>query len=215
MKSVIDYAAEVNEDAERTFEFEQVPFDVPWVELEARNLVRGNKAVPKPVLRDMYLKMEKYLGRHKQYVPDVTKPKAVIFDLDGTLADNNHRNAFEYWKLSNDKPIEFVVNLAKMYSANGYKIICVSGRNAGQKNNHREYFDLTDAWLSNNGIPADALFMREWDDRRKDDVTKEEIFWKYIADNYNVECAFDDRDRVIELWRRIGVNAAQTAFGEF
>lgn len=215
LKSVIDYASEVNEDPTRTFHFEQVPFDVPWVELEKRNLTRGDKAVPKPVLRDMYLKMEKYLGRHKEYVPDLSKPKAVIFDLDGTLANNNHRNAFEYWKLDKDSPVEFVVNLAKMYSKAGYDIVCVSGRNAGDASDHRKFHRMTKQWLDNHNIPWDKLHMREWNDRRKDDVTKEEIFWEKIANEYNVECAFDDRDRVIELWRRIGVNAAQVQFGEF
>lgn len=215
LKAVIDYVAEVNEDPERTFHFEQVPFDVPWVELEKRNLTRGDKAVPKQVLRDMFLKMEKYLGRHTDYVPDLTKPKAVIFDLDGTLADNSHRNAFEYWKLMDDKPIEFVVNMLKMYRTLGYKIICVSGRNAGTKGQPTRYFEMTQAWLDKHGIYNDALFMRAHDDRRKDDITKAEIFWNHIAENYNVECAFDDRDRVVELWRRIGVNCAQIAFGEF
>lgn len=50
-------------------------------------------------------------------------------------------------------------------------------------------------------------------DNRKDDIVKEEIFWDKIAENYNVECAFDDR--VMEMWRRIGVNCLQCDFGEF
>ncbi|ADG60120.1 polynucleotide kinase [Acinetobacter phage Acj9] len=212
---VADAEAMSGESPEKDFQVLEEVFDVPWVELEKRNLTRGTKAVPKPVLRSMYLNMEKYLGRHVEYVPNPKLPKAVIFDLDGTLADNSHRNAFEYWKLDKDKPVEFVVNLAKMYSKAGYEIVCVSGRNAGDAKDNKKFHRMTKEWLDAHNIPWDKLHMRAWDDRRKDDVTKEEIFWNKIAYEYNVECAFDDRDRVCELWRRIGVNCCQVAFGEF
>ncbi|QGT54223.1 polynucleotide 5'-kinase and 3'-phosphatase [Acinetobacter phage Stupor] len=214
-KTIYDFLVKEQEHLGNNIIYEEMPFDVPWVELEKRNLTRGNKAVPKPVLRDMYLRMQKYLGKHRQYVPNPELPKAVIFDLDGTLANNDHRDAFAYWKLDKDTPVEFVVNILKMYKQNGYKILCVSGRNSGTKDDNLKYYNMTADWLSYNAIPWDNLYMRAHDDRRKDDITKEEIFWTHIADNYNVECAFDDRDRVIELWRRIGVNAAQVQFGEF
>lgn len=214
-KSIYNFLIKEQEHYDGKITYEEKPFDVPWVELEKRNDVRGAKAVPKPVLRDMFLKMEKYLGRHKEYVPDLTKPKAVIFDIDGTLANNDHRNAFEYWKLDKDKPIDFVVNLSKMYSAKGYEIICVSGRNAGTKDDPRKYNEMTRNWLDKHNIPWDCLYMRAHDDSRKDDIVKQEIFLDKIAENYNVECAFDDRDRVVEMWRRIGVNCCQVNFGEF
>lgn len=63
-------------------------FHVPWTELLKRNQYRGDKAVPIDVLRHFYTLMEV----EKVYVPDLSKPKAVIFDLDGTLADNHHRS---------------------------------------------------------------------------------------------------------------------------
>lgn len=194
---------------------ELVPFDVPWIELEKRNLTRGNKAVPKPVLRDFYLKMQKFVGKHKQYEPNPELPKAVIFDLDGTLANNDHRSAFEYEKLINDTPIEFVVNMAKMYKAAGYKIICVSGRNSGNEDSATQFYFSTLEWLEKNDVPFDRLFMRRHDDFRSDDIIKEEIFWAQIANEYNVECAVDDRDRVCEMWRRIGLNCLQCNWGEF
>ena len=190
-------------------------FDVDWVTLNNRNIKRGDKAVPKDVLRSMYKKMQIYLGKHKQYVPDESKDKAVIFDLDGTLADNNHRGAFEYDKLINDKPITHVVNILKMYEKMGYWIICVSGRNAGDKNDKRKYWYLTYEWLKRHNIPNHMLIMRGASDYRKDDVIKEEIFWNKIEPHYNVECAFDDRDQVVEMWRRIGVPCMQVNFGEF
>ncbi|EQA7786890.1 AAA family ATPase [Acinetobacter baumannii] len=208
-------ARDVMKETGFKIEVVEEPFDVDWVELEKRNAVRGNKAVPKPVLRSMHLNMQKYLGKHYQYVADKSKPQAVIFDLDGTLANNDHRDAFAYWKLIDDKPIEFVVNILKLYEEMGYHIICVSGRNAGTKEDHHKWEKLTQSWLAKHNIPYNELHMRAHDDRRKDDIVKEEIFRTHIAHKYNVECAYDDRDRVVEMWRRIGVNCCQVNFGEF
>ena len=198
-----------------TISVEEVTFDVPWVELEKRNLTRGNKAVPKAVLRSMHLKMQKYLGKHVAYVPNKELPKAVIFDIDGTLANNDHRSPYALWELHKDSPIEFVVDMLNMYRDSGHKIICVSGRHSGVKSDERKYFDMTDAWLHEHNIVPDELWMRKTGDSRKDDIIKEEIFYEHIAPRYNVVLAVDDRDRVVEKWRSIGVNCAQIAFGEF
>lgn len=151
-KTIYDFLVKEQEHLGNNIIYEEMPFDVPWVELEKRNLTRGNKAVPKPVLRDMYLRMQKYLGKHRQYVPNPELPKAVIFDLDGTLANNDHRDAFAYWKLDKDTPVEFVVNILKMYKQNGYKILCVSGRNSGTKDDNLKYYNMTADWLSYNAI---------------------------------------------------------------
>lgn len=196
-------------------QYKEVPFEAPWPLLVERNNKRGNKAVPKDVLRSMFKNMQIYLGKHKEYKADVSKPKAVIFDLDGTLADNNHRAAFDYDRLIDDKPISHIIELAKLYERDGYEIICVSGRNAGTKADPRAYHKLTAEWLDKHNVPWYALFMREAGDFRKDDIVKEEIFWNKIADHYNVRVAVDDRDQVVEMWRRIGVPCLQCSFGEF
>lgn len=190
-------------------------FVVPWHELKKRNDVRGNKAVPMPVLRDMFKKMKEYTDEQKTYVPDLEKPKAIIFDLDGTLADNSQRHAFEYKNLINDKPVDYLIEMAKMYEKAGYAIICVSGRNAGTKDSKRCWFKLTTEWLHAHDVPWDSLYMRQAEDFRKDDIVKEEIFWNKIATHYNVVFAVDDRQQVVEMWRRIGVKCLQCDFGEF
>ena len=190
-------------------------FDVPWTTLVERNKVRGNKSVPIDVLRSMYKNMQIYLFKHKQYVPDESKPKAIIVDIDGTIADNSSRHAFAYDRLGEDKPIQKIIDLVKMYEASGHEIICVSGRNAGNKEFNRCYHRLTSDWLIHHEVPYDSLHMRAWDDFRKDDIVKEEIFWDKIADKYNVVLALDDRAQVVELWRRIGVSCLQVAHGDF
>lgn len=202
-------------DSKHEINLKHEMFIVSWQELKKRNDVRGDKAVPMPVLRDMFKKMKEYTKEQKTYDPDETKPKAIIFDLDGTLADNSQRHAFDYERLINDKPVTYLIEMAKMYEKAGYEIICVSGRNAGTKNDERCWHNLTKKWLDNHSIPWDSLYMRKAEDFRKDDIVKEEIFWEKIAPNYNVVFAVDDRSSVVEMWRRIGVKCLQCDFGEF
>lgn len=64
-------------------------------------------------------------------------------------------------------------------------------------------------------MPSYQLFMRETDDKRKDHVVKLELYKKYIDGNYNVEAVFDDRQRVVDMWRDIGLTVFQVADGNF
>lgn len=190
-------------------------FDVNYPELVNRNKKRGDKSVPSDVLFDMYKKMRTYLGTQKDYTANVSKPNAVIFDIDGTLANNNHRSPYSLDSLIKDTPISVVVESLLMHYKQGYRIILVSGRHQGNSGDPKKHLNSTIEWLKKYDIPYDHLYMRKHNDKRKDDVIKEEIFWNYIADNYNVKAAYDDRDRVVAMWRRIGVPCFQVAFGDF
>lgn len=54
-------------------------------------------------------------------------------------------------------------------------------------------------------VDWNMLFMRESGDFRCDTIVKEGIFWKYIASDYNIIAAFDDRPRVVRKWKDIGI----------
>ncbi|ARB06013.1 hypothetical protein fHeYen901_240 [Yersinia phage fHe-Yen9-01] len=195
-----------------------ITIEQPWTELVKRNSYRGTSAVPVDVLRAMYKNMCEYMASEKiAYVPNEELPKAVIFDLDGTLADNDHRSPYDLESLRNDKPKEMVVNLLKMLKENGYTIITVSGRESGTKDEPLRYKHSTIEWMmaSGFGLQVSEHYQRQQGDARKDDVVKEEIFRTKIAPNYNVKLAVDDRDQVVEMWRRIGVECWQVNFGEF
>lgn len=194
-------------------EIEQKLFDRSWVDLVETNKVRGVEVVPISVLRSMYKRfVEKYKG-FEVYKPDTTKPKAVIFDIDGTLAIH-HRKPFEYWKCLGDSLDLYVAELLRMYHSNGYKIIIMSGRNAGNSKDETKYKVLTEQWLAKYELPYDLLLMRNALDRRSDDIVKLELF-NSIKDDFNVCLAVDDRDRVVELWRRLGIKCFQVDFGDF
>ncbi|EFW1905025.1 AAA family ATPase [Shigella sonnei] len=189
-------------------------FDVPWTELVKRNAMRGTKAVPIDVLRSMYSRMREYKGL-PVYKGTPGKPKAVIFDLDGTLALHVARGPYELDKLSTDATNPMVVEYVKMLHQAGYTIITVSGRESGTKEDSMCYYEATKKWMDSFSIPWEMHIQRNQGDTRKDDVVKEELFWNCIAPYYDVKLAVDDRNQVVEMWRRIGLECWQVNHGDF
>lgn len=187
--------------------------DVPLRECITRNETRRNK-VPKGVILSMYNRYLKPKGED-----DVTEidpeyleqnkdlPDAVIFDLDGTLALFGDASPYDR-DFSYDTVNYPVFDALRLYQDNGYKIIICSGRKG-------ESVDVTSKWLEKNGIAPDLFIMRKAGDVRKDWIIKEEMFRKYILPNYNVNVVYDDRDRVVDMWRGLGVPVFQVAPGNF
>ena len=163
----------------------------------------------------MYKSMREYLGL-PVYKGTPGKPKAVIFDVDGTLAKMNGRGPYDLEKCDTDIINPMVVELSKMYGKQGYQIVVVSGRESGTEEDPTKYYRMTRKWVEDiAGVPLVMQCQREQGDTRKDDVVKEEIFWKHIAPHFDVKLAIDDRTQVVEMWRRIGVECWQVASGDF
>jgi beta-phosphoglucomutase-like phosphatase (HAD superfamily) len=146
------------------------------------------------------------------------KPEAFIFDLDGTLADLTHRrhhvikpnrrwNQF-FDECGADAPIMDVINIYKILAQHEYVMLVVSGRSDRVRIQTR-------AWLTNQGLDSADLFMRKDGDYRADDIIKEEIYETQIKPSYNIVGVFDDRDRVVGMWRRLGLRCYQVAPGDF
>lgn len=196
----------------RGFKFTTKEFHVHWTELVRRNAYRGEKAVPIEVLRRMYADQnpKKYVA--SEYPEG--RPKAVIFDIDGTLALMNNRSPYDLEKCGEDTHNTMVVSLLHMLDAKGYKILTVSGRESGTKEEPFRYYHMTTDWLNKFTIP-EAHFQRKQGDQRKDDIVKEEIFWRDIAPKYDVKLTIDDRNQVVEMWRRLGIECWQVNHGDF
>lgn len=147
------------------------------------------------------------------YVPDVSKPEAWIFDLDGTLAHMRGRNPYDFSRVGEDD-VDYVVRhvyetLSRDETPTGSPImIIVSGRKV-------MCIDATQDWLHRNWIYADQIFMRANDDNRADHIVKLEIFNEHIRHRYNVLGVFDDRNSVVAIWRRLGLKCFQAAEGNF
>lgn len=143
------------------------------------------------------------------YEPPRGKPKAIIVDIDGTVALRGTRSPFDESRVNEDQPnIPVIKRVQAMAVQENYKIIFVSGRTGG-------CFQATAEWLGKYVGWFDALFMRPIGDGRKDSIVKAELFDKYIRDHYRVEYVFDDRNQVVDFWRSLGLTCFAVADGNF
>jgi len=99
------------------------------------------------------------------------------------------------------------VALAKILRAHT-QLVFVTGRSDHVRRSTRE-------WLSDHGLGGGALFMRKFGDHRDDDIVKGELLDEVLAVGYRPIMAFDDRSRVVAMWRARGVPCAQVAPGDF
>lgn len=146
----------------------------------------------------------------------------IICDIDGTIADCEHRrhyitnkpknhDAF-YAGVRDDKPIGKIIYL--LGTLLEYHIppslIFVTGRPERTRKD-------TEWWLSEylHLYPHDyQMFMRKDKDYRQDYMVKQDILDKYI-DKSKVLFVLDDRDQVVQMWRRNGLTCLQVAEGNF
>lgn len=135
--------------------------------------------------------------------------KAVICDIDGTLALSNGRGPFEWDRVGEDLPNEPVIEMVTALVCEGYAVILVSGRS-------NQCRDQTREWL-NEHVPFTwdcPLYMRPDGDYRPDTELKRDIYGRYVA-GLDVLCVFDDRDQVVKMWRELGLTCLQVADGDF
>ncbi len=148
---------------------------------------------------------------------DSKKESCVIFDLDGTLANIDHRLHFikrlpKDWEqffnhIPFDTPIDHIVELLGMYKQLEYNVVFVTGRPERTRKN-------TIAWLNAWGIyDGEPIYMRGDNDRSPDDHVKMYLLHALRDDGWEPMMVFDDRDRVVAMWRRQGIPCLQVAEG--
>lgn len=136
------------------------------------------------------------------YLP---RKKAIIVDIDGTLAHNKSgRGWFEYDKVHLDELDTTVKTIVDGFKDRNYSIIVMSGREGSL-----ECRELTTKWLKDNRVPVDYIFMRKEGDFRPDTIVKEELFWEFVHEDFAVECVIDDRPGVARSWRSMGLKTLQ------
>jgi len=137
----------------------------------------------------------------------------VIIDIDNTLSIANDRfklaekeNGKTDWDIVHtpehmikDKPNLPMIDLAKNYKENGFEIIVLTGRPESTRK-------VTKDWLEKYNIPYDKLYMRSWEDNfLKAPDFKRKIYETEIKEN--VFCAYDDDQRIIDVWVELGITA--------
>jgi hypothetical protein len=156
--------------------------------------------------------------RNRQTGDHGTMIYAIICDIDGTLANNDHRKHYlenagkkdwdGFFSEQHLDPVnKEVAWLFNEIQAN-YAGIIVTGRG-------EEFREITVKWLRNNRISYVELYMRRAGDRRDDTIVKKEILDRLREDGYVPKLALDDRNRTVEMWRAEGVSCWQVADGNF
>lgn len=145
----------------------------------------------------------------------------IICDLDGTLCNIEHRLHYtegehKNWQaffegIPEDVPNEQVSFVLQQCAL---PVVLISGR--PQKYKELDCEALTIAWLKKYGFEKYELVMREADDRRDDDIIKKELYQTKIEPKYGKPLlVLDDRDRVVKMWRDLGLVCFQVAPGNF
>lgn len=136
----------------------------------------------------------------------------VIFDLDGTVALIGHRRHLtkEHWpsferSCVTDQPNLPVIAVMKVLRAAGWMIEIWSARSEKVRG-------YTEDWLNDNDVRYNVLRMRPEYDSRDDAILKEE--W-LLAEEVKPDIVFDDRQKVVDMWRRNGITCCQVAPGDF
>lgn len=143
-----------------------------------------------------------------EWVPGL--PKAIIVDIDGTVADcTGVRSPYDETKYHLDKPKQDVIDMVRYHAYHlDHKVIFMSGR-------YKDGYKVTEEWLHEHvKVPIEGLFMR-YERGTEDSVIKAELFNRHIRGNYNIVCVYDDRNRVVEMWRSLGLLCCQVAKGDF
>lgn len=144
----------------------------------------------------------------------------VVFDIDGTLANIEHRLDYVRSKPKNWKAFDAGIPndsvnypVAEMFWAldatDQHTIVLASGRNERSR-------QATEDWLRKNSLNAyEKLYMRKADDFRSDDIVKQEILDQIIADyGKKPDMVVDDRPRVVRMWRDNGIFVFNVYQGE-
>ena len=134
--------------------------------------------------------------------------KAVIVDIDGTVATRADRTPYDYTKVLNDLTKPDVIEVVKALWQSGNEIIFVTARDDN-------CYEDTYEWLRLHCPPFVKLLMRKSGDNRNDGVVKREIYEELIKPNWDVLCVLDDRQRVVDMWRSIGLTCLQVDYGDF
>jgi beta-phosphoglucomutase-like phosphatase (HAD superfamily) len=139
------------------------------------------------------------------------KPKAVVWDLDGTLSDDRARAHYveveqgraRDWEsyfdaIDQDPPIAASMEILQAMRAHGSRVVFLTGRPDYTR-------EKTEKWLRANGLDEyDRLVMRPAGERRPAGYFKAEAV-AALREEYELVCAFEDRIDVADALRLAGV----------
>ena len=148
------------------------------------------------------------------------KLPAVIFDLDGVIANADHRLHYIQkepvnWekfhsKCGEDQPNDHIIKwINAVYKAKDNNVIILTGRPVDK------CWEQTIEWLKYYGVNYDFIFMRPLNNYEQDFIVKEKVLG-YIQRDIPVEFAVEDRQQVIDYcWRKNKIKVYPVAFENY
>lgn len=186
----------------------KIEFQVITMETDIEECIRRDSLREKKVGREVIINMARRYGLYD------FKNSEVIVDIDGTLADIEHRRHFveqdkkdwkSFFEAMGDDPVREEVLGEVRELSKSHDIVLVSGR-------PERYKQETLEWLDKHNVPRVTLLMRGMNDSRPDDIVKEEILNNYFVKS-KIFLVIDDRPRVIRMWQRNGLNVKDVGDG--
>lgn len=136
----------------------------------------------------------------------------VLFDLDNTIADMDHRlhlidKADPDWDLFEsecdlDTPIWPTIRLMESLAKDGHQVWIWTGRSDAVR-------DETIAWLRQWHVMYDQLIMRPHADPRPTEKLKKDWLDNNPVPKDRVLCAFDDDERICKMLHKEGLTVYQ------
>ena len=149
------------------------------------------------------------------------KKNIVIVDIDGTLTllgdriKYLHQDKIDWDNFFDacyeDEPIFEIIDLVQRLKYAKYDIIYMTGRRESIREKTLKWFkDKTSL-----NMKSSELIMRKNDDYRHDIIIKPEMIKENNIDLKQVAFVLEDRNSVVEMWRKLGVKCLQVADGDF
>lgn len=218
-KYLSHYINKFNSLADISFKLFECEIDELIARCEKRYAETG-RYVPEEVIRQFVSELELLKStfdfsprpRRTSYIAEQqvqNLPKAIICDIDDALVLTGNGNPYNASISNKDSLNVAVATVLKLFAANGYNILLLSGREEIFRKPALQF-------LTKFAIPYQHLWMRKTRDYRKDTVIKREIFDCEISGKYCIEFIFDSRDQVVEMWRKdLKLNCFQVNCGNF
>lgn len=173
-------------------------FEITFEDAMKLNEKSGEDYVSREVMRIMWKRWLEYKN-HKHTTFHEGLEDVYLVDIDGTVADHKGiRSPFSWDKVDKDIPKMHVINVVKNLIKCGSKVIFLSGRDSVCR-------DLTISWIKKHITEDVEIYMRAEGDPRNDAIVKRELYDNHIYGKYNTVGVFDDRLRVVRMWRDLGL----------